>query len=91
MQHIIVQTDGEVFQFPLSDIGIVLIETTRAVISTYALSQCAKNHIKVISCDEKGMPISEITPYAYNKTGSQTCAVKYSGSKATKTGSGSMS
>ncbi len=67
MQHIIVQTDGEVFQFPLSDIGIVLIETTRAVISTYALSQCAKNHIKVISCDEKGMPISEITPYAYNK------------------------
>lgn len=47
----------------LSEIGIILIDSTQVSISTYLLAELVKNKIKVIFCDEQRNPISEIVPY----------------------------
>lgn len=47
----------------LSEIHTLLIDTTRAVLTAYLISELLKQKIKVIFCDEKRQPESEIVPY----------------------------
>lgn len=47
----------------LSEIHTLLIDTTRAVLTAYLISELMKQKIKVIFCDEKRQPESEIVPY----------------------------
>lgn len=47
----------------LSEISTVLIETTAVSITGSLLSELVKNKIKVIFCDEKRNPSSELLPY----------------------------
>lgn len=65
---LIVQTSDDIHEIPLADINELLLQTTRAVITTHALSECLGRDIKVIYCDEKSMPIGESTPYYSNNT-----------------------
>ncbi|ODJ60122.1 type II CRISPR-associated endonuclease Cas1 [Brochothrix thermosphacta] len=47
----------------LSEIHTLLIDTTRAVLTAYLISELMKQKIKVIFCEEKRQPESEIVPY----------------------------
>lgn len=46
----------------LSEIGIVIIDSTQVSITAYLLVELVKRKIKVIFCDEKRNPISELVP-----------------------------
>lgn len=47
----------------LNEISVVLLETTAISITGTLLSELVKNKIKVIFCDEKRNPCSELMPY----------------------------
>ncbi|MEG1847466.1 MAG: type II CRISPR-associated endonuclease Cas1 [Lachnospiraceae bacterium] len=47
----------------LSEIGLLLIESTAISLTTSLLSELMKRKIKVIFCDEKRNPSSELLPY----------------------------
>jgi CRISPR-associated protein Cas1 len=66
MNHLIVQTDSEIFQIPLDDIQAIIITTTQAVITTYAIAEIIKSGIKIVFPDINGMPIGEISAYHLN-------------------------
>lgn len=47
----------------LNEIAVVIIESTAVSLTAYLLSELMKNKIKVIFCDEKRNPSSELLPY----------------------------
>ncbi|MFI3176060.1 MAG: type II CRISPR-associated endonuclease Cas1 [Eubacteriales bacterium] len=47
----------------LSEIAVLVVESTATSVTTALLAELVKNKIKVIFCDEKRNPISEIAPY----------------------------
>lgn len=47
----------------LDEIGLLLVENTAVSLTAVLLSELAKNKIKVIFCDEKRNPSSEMVPY----------------------------
>ena len=47
----------------LSEINIIVIDTGMVSITSYLISELAKNKIKLIICDEKHNPICESIPY----------------------------
>ena len=66
MKLLVVQTDDGVFELPLDDIAVLLIATTRAVITTFAMAELLSRDIKVVFSNAKGIPIGETIPYATN-------------------------
>lgn len=46
----------------LSEIGTIIIDSTLVSITTYLLAELVKRKIKVVFCDEKRNPISELVP-----------------------------
>ena len=47
----------------LNEIGTLIIESTAVSMTSYLLSELIKNKVKVIFCDDKRNPISELVPY----------------------------
>lgn len=47
----------------LSEIGILIVESTGVSITTSLMCELIKRKVKVIFCDEKRTPISELLPY----------------------------
>lgn len=47
----------------LSEVHTLLIDSTRTVITAYLISELMKKKVKVIFCDEKRQPESELMPY----------------------------
>lgn len=66
MNDLKVQTDRGAEQIPIDDIKVVMIATTRAVITAYAMNELSRRGVKVIFCDERGMPAGELMPYRGN-------------------------
>lgn len=66
MNHLVVQTDEDVYQIPIDDVQVVVITTTRAVITTYAIAEIIKRNVKIIFSDTNGAPIGEINAYHNN-------------------------
>ena len=60
--YLIVRSD-EAKMIHLSEIGILLVDSTMVSITTYLLCEMIKQKIKVIFCDEYRNPISELIPY----------------------------
>lgn len=54
---------NEVVKIHMSEISILLIETTAVSLTAVLLSELTKRKIKVIFCDEKRNPSSELIPY----------------------------
>lgn len=46
----------------LSEVGAIIIDSTLVSITTYLLAELVKRKIKVVFCDEKRNPISELVP-----------------------------
>jgi CRISPR-associated protein Cas1 len=61
-----VQTDSEKSIIPIEDIQVLIVGTTRAVITAYAIKELAKRHVKVIFSDENGMPVGEFLSHHDN-------------------------
>lgn len=53
----------ETTKIHLNEIGTLMIESTAVSMTSYLLSELVKNKVKVIFCDEKRNPISELVPY----------------------------
>ncbi len=47
----------------LSEVGLLLIESTAVSLTAGLLAELVKRKIRVIFCDEKRNPVSELTPY----------------------------
>ena len=59
----LVVRNEEVTKIHLSEISTILIESTAATVTTSLLAELTKKKIKVIFCDEKRNPSSELVPY----------------------------
>lgn len=59
----LVVRQGEITRIHLSEISILLIESTAVSLTAALLSELVKRKIKVIFCDEKRNPSSELAPY----------------------------
>lgn len=60
--YMVVRAD-EITKIVLSEISLVLIESTAVSLTTSLLAELAKRKIKVIFCDEKRNPCSELVNY----------------------------
>ncbi|SDW35288.1 CRISPR-associated endonuclease Cas1 [Lachnospiraceae bacterium KHCPX20] len=62
MGFLVVRRD-DVKKIYLNEIGVLLIESTAVSLTTALLSELMKRKVKVIFCDEKRNPSSELLPY----------------------------
>ncbi|MDE6750190.1 MAG: CRISPR-associated endonuclease Cas1, partial [Lachnospiraceae bacterium] len=62
MGYLVVRRDVTT-KIHLSEIGLLLIETTAVSLTAALLAELNKKKIKVIFCDEKRNPSSELIPY----------------------------
>lgn len=60
MEYLIVRQE-ETHQIHISEIAMLIVESTAVSITAYLLCELIKNKVKVIFCDEKRNPISELT------------------------------
>lgn len=72
LNHLVIRNDN-VTKINLSEIAVLLIESTAVSITTSLLAELTKKKIKVIFCDEKRMPSSELMGYY----GSHDTSLKY--------------
>lgn len=61
--HIVVRSEDETKKVFIGDVSTLIIEHTGISITAALLSELIKNKIKVIFCDEKRNPESELLPY----------------------------
>lgn len=66
MNHLVVKTETDVHQIPLDDIQCLIIGTTRAVITSYAVMMLLRHDVKIVFTDDKSSPIGEIDGYYNN-------------------------
>lgn len=62
MGYLVVR-QGDIKKVHITDIDTLLIESTSVSITTSLLAELTKAHVKVIFCDEKRQPSSELMPY----------------------------
>lgn len=73
MNYMVVRNNQEINRIFLNEIYMVIIETTAVSITAVLLSELIKRKIKVVFCDEKRNPCSELLPYY----GSHDTSIKY--------------
>lgn len=62
MGYLVVRKE-ETIRIHLDEISLILIESTAVSLTSALLCELMKNKIKVIFCDEKRNPCSELIPY----------------------------
>ena len=75
----------DITKIHLSEISVLIIESTAVSITTSLLSEFMKRKIKVIFCDEKRNPSSELIPYYGSHDTSAKVKKQIEWSKETKT------
>ncbi len=73
INHLVVR-DPEITRIHISEIAVLIIENTAISLTSALLAELIKHKVKVIFCDEKRNPISELIPYY----GSHDCSLKLS-------------
>ena len=63
MDYLVVRKRDDTFRVHLSEISILVIESTAVSLTAVLLCELSKKKIKVIFCDEKHNPHSELLPY----------------------------
>ncbi|WP_423900488.1 type II CRISPR-associated endonuclease Cas1 [Eggerthia catenaformis] len=54
---------SELIKIHLSEISIIIIESTSVSLTVALLAECSKKKIKIVFCDENRNPSSELVPY----------------------------
>ena len=62
MDYIVVRTVDEVRRIHISEIGVLMIESTAVSITAYALCELANRKVNVIFCDHERNPQTELMP-----------------------------
>lgn len=62
MNHLVVRNDT-IIKIALSEIAVLVIESTAVSVTSMLMAELMKKKVKVIFCDEKRNPISELLPY----------------------------
>ncbi len=60
MDYLVVRTEDKTTRIHISEISILLIESTSVSLTAYLLAELSKKKVKVIFCDEKGNPSIEL-------------------------------
>lgn len=76
MGYLIVRNQ-DVVKIHISEISILMIETTSVSLTAALLCELTKKKIKVIFCDEKRNPSSELVPYYGRVTEKQYSKMEY--------------
>lgn len=63
--YIIIRNE-DMMKVHLDEVGIVIIDSLQVSLTTYLIMELSKRNIKVIYCDEKHNPVSELVPYYGN-------------------------
>lgn len=63
MDYLVVRKQEGTFRVYIGEIGLLIIESTAISITAMLLSELTKNKVKIIFCDEKKNPQSEVIPY----------------------------
>lgn len=63
MNYLVVRKQDETVKIFLGEIGQIIIESTAVSLTASLLCELVKRKIKVIFCDEKRNPCSELLPY----------------------------
>lgn len=58
-----IRKNDELKQVNINEIGVLLVESTSVSLTSALLSELLKNKVKIIFCDEKHNPQSELVPY----------------------------
>lgn len=72
MDYLVVRKATETKRIYIGEIALLLIESTSVSLTTTLLAKLIKNKVKVIFCDEKHNPSSELSPFY----GSHDCSLK---------------
>ena len=60
---LVIQTDQDKYHVPVTDLQLLLIATTQAVVTTAAVCALAEAHVKIIFTDHQGEPVCETNDY----------------------------
>lgn len=60
MGYVVVRKLGETIRVHISEIGLLMIESTTSSVTTALLAELTKNKVKVVFCDEKHNPSSQL-------------------------------
>lgn len=63
MDYLVLRKKEETYKIHLSEIGMLLIESTAVSLTAMLLCELMKHKIKVVFCDEQHNPHSELLPY----------------------------
>lgn len=63
MNHLVVRSQDNVTKIHLSEINLLMIETTQVSMTTALMAEIMRQKIRVVICDEKHDPIGELLPY----------------------------
>jgi len=66
--YLVIRKEDDLKMVYIPEIDNLMIDTTMATISSFLLCELIKNKVKIIFCDEKRNPYSELVPYycSYN-------------------------
>ena len=64
--------DQETVTIPIEDIGVVVVENPRVIISIPALNALCENNCAVVLCDGRHMPASMLMPLESNSVQAET-------------------
>lgn len=63
MDYLVVRTEETVKRIHLSEISVLLIESTAVSLTTYLLCELSKRKTDIIFCDEKCLPFATVVPF----------------------------
>ena len=63
MEYLVVRTEEATSRIHLSEIAVLLIESTAVSLTAYLLAELCRHKIKVIVCDEKCDPCAELVRF----------------------------
>lgn len=62
LEYLVVRTVDEVKRVHLSEVGVLMLESTAISLTTYLLCELVRRKIKVIVCDHQRNPCGELVP-----------------------------
>ena len=63
MDYLVVRKQDEIRRVHLSEIGLLIVESTAVSLTASLLCELTKKKVKIIFCDEQHNPHSELLPY----------------------------
>lgn len=73
MDYLVIRKGNEKTRIHLSEISVLILETTAVSITAYLMCELIKRKINLIICDDKSLPLASLTPFY----GSHDTSLKY--------------